>query len=105
MGFVLLVWSLPGAIAVPAAVISRMANPGPGPALADLLWAAAQPGPMMAAARLVMGLYLFFGGRWVARQITRGLGVAGLCPRCGYDVRGLDTGRCPECGARLSSAA
>ena len=25
----------------------------------------------------------------------------GLCPRCGYDLRGLNTARCPECGAKL----
>ena len=25
----------------------------------------------------------------------------GLCPRCGYDLRGLNAARCPECGARL----
>lgn len=24
-----------------------------------------------------------------------------LCPRCGYDVRGLDSDRCPECGLPL----
>jgi rubrerythrin len=25
----------------------------------------------------------------------------GMCPRCGYDLRGLNTARCPECGAKL----
>jgi hypothetical protein len=25
----------------------------------------------------------------------------GLCPRCGYDLRGLNTARCPECGTPL----
>jgi hypothetical protein len=25
----------------------------------------------------------------------------GLCPQCGYDLRGLNASRCPECGARL----
>jgi len=25
----------------------------------------------------------------------------GLCPQCGYDLRGLNTDRCPECGAKL----
>lgn len=25
----------------------------------------------------------------------------GLCPHCGYDLRGLNTARCPECGAKL----
>ena len=25
----------------------------------------------------------------------------GLCPHCGYDLRGINTERCPECGTRL----
>ena len=25
----------------------------------------------------------------------------GLCPNCGYDLRGLNTARCPECGIKL----
>jgi hypothetical protein len=25
-------------------------------------------------------------------------GLHGLCKRCGYDLRGNDSGRCPECG-------
>jgi hypothetical protein len=25
----------------------------------------------------------------------------GLCPRCGYDLRGLSGGRCPECGGEI----
>ena len=25
----------------------------------------------------------------------------GLCPNCGYDLRGLNTARCPECGTKL----
>ena len=25
----------------------------------------------------------------------------GLCPNCGYDLRGIQTARCPECGTRL----
>jgi hypothetical protein len=33
---------------------------------------------------------------WKRRRIER----AGLCPKCGYDLRGLPDGRaCPECGA------
>lgn len=24
--------------------------------------------------------------------------LAGRCPNCGYDMRGLGRGRCPECG-------
>ena len=51
---------------------------------------------------LGLGLYLFLGGKWVAKQITRGLAVPGMCPGCGYDVRGLESSRCPECGAKVT---
>jgi hypothetical protein len=27
------------------------------------------------------------------------------CPHCGYDLRGIDTGRCPECGGIIDAAA
>jgi hypothetical protein len=30
---------------------------------------------------------------------------AGLCPRCGYDLRGLSGGRCPECGTAVPARA
>jgi predicted Zn-ribbon and HTH transcriptional regulator len=30
--------------------------------------------------------------RWSRRE---------LCVRCGYDLRGLESSRCPECGNRL----
>ena len=54
-----------------------------------------------AALIALAGLYFFFGGKWVARQLTRGLAVPGMCPGCGYDVRGLESARCPECGSKL----
>ncbi|HEY2588350.1 MAG TPA: AAA family ATPase [Tepidisphaeraceae bacterium] len=31
--------------------------------------------------------------------------AAGLCARCGYDLRGNTSGVCPECGARRAAAA
>lgn len=34
-------------------------------------------------------------GAWRSRT----LGPKGVCGRCGYDVRGIAAGRCPECGS------
>lgn len=31
--------------------------------------------------------------------------LPGHCPRCNYDLRGLTTGRCPECGTPTASLA
>jgi len=30
--------------------------------------------------------------------------VTGLCLRCGYDVRGIASGICPECGTAIASS-
>jgi hypothetical protein len=30
--------------------------------------------------------------------------VAGLCPTCGYSLRGNESGVCPECGTRVPSS-
>jgi hypothetical protein len=35
--------------------------------------------------------------RWVVERRRRG----GMCAACGYDLRGLAGGRCPECGAEV----
>lgn len=36
---------------------------------------------------------------WVVRRARRrGYVGAGRCGRCGYDLRGNPSGRCPECG-------
>jgi hypothetical protein len=52
--------------------------------------------------QVALGLYMLFGGKRLARLILRGLpGVPGLCHRCGYDISGLDSSRCPECGAKI----
>jgi uncharacterized paraquat-inducible protein A len=37
--------------------------------------------------------------------VRRARAKAGLCSRCGYDVTGNTTGRCPECGQTVERAA
>lgn len=50
-----------------------------------------------------LGVYLFFSGRWVIARLTRGLAWpgGGTCHKCGYDITGIDSARCPECGTKL----
>lgn len=50
-------------------------------------------------ALLPIGMYLLMDGRWVIRRALRGLD--GTCPGCGYDARGVQGGKCPECGIRV----
>ena len=52
--------------------------------------------------RLGLGLYLFLGGGWIVSRIFLGL-EEGRCPKCGYDMTGLDDGAvCPECGEQIA---
>lgn len=61
--------------------------------------------PIMAAVWI-----LFIGITWYSihrsRIKQRRLGIGrlnrGLCPSCGYDLRGNVSGVCPECGSRMS---
>lgn len=46
---------------------------------------------------LVLGLYLFFGGRWIVNLAIPS--NRPYCHECGYELRGLPAeGECPECG-------
>jgi len=57
-------------------------------------------------AQIMVGLYFLLGGKWVIRILFRGLGGKdGLCPHCDYDVRGITTNRCPECGKLIRPVA
>jgi hypothetical protein len=57
-------------------------------------------------AQLAIAVYMLLGGKRLVRFLLRGLpGVPGLCERCGYDIAGLEGGRCPECGAKVPAIA
>lgn len=53
---------------------------------------------------------LVYGGVWIAASAVawaepHRTGVGGprvICPKCSYDMRGLDQPRCPECGTRYT---
>lgn len=38
------------------------------------------------------------GTLWIMRYRTEVVALGTRCPHCGYDLRGLDHSRCPECG-------
>ena len=48
------------------------------------------------------GYYLLFRGEWIIGRIISE--VAGRCPKCGYDIRGLQNDACPECNTPIRRA-
>jgi hypothetical protein len=51
---------------------------------------------------LAVGIYLTIGGRALMGLLAPQ--VAGICARCGYDLRGCTGPRCPECGGLIDVA-
>lgn len=56
-------------------------------------------------AQIALGCYFLFGGTLIIKVLFRGLGGSkGLCPHCDYDLRGIASSRCPECGKLIRPA-
>jgi len=51
--------------------------------------------------QLGLGLYLLFGGRWIANLAIPS--NRPYCPECGYDNSKATGKRCPECGVPIGS--
>ena len=50
---------------------------------------------------IIAGVYLFFGGRWIADKAIPG--NRPYCYGCGYDLGNYVGERCPECGTPVST--
>ena len=50
---------------------------------------------------IIAGVYLFFGGRWIADKAIPG--NRPYCYGCGYDLSNYVGERCPECGTPVST--
>ena len=55
--------------------------------------------PIYGVIELLFGLYLFFGGSWIADKAIPG--NRPYCHECGYDLRSATGPDCPECGTPL----
>ncbi len=51
------------------------------------------------AFQLAIGLYLFFGGKWIVDKAIPS--NRPYCPECGYDLSTRAGDHCPECGTKL----
>ena len=60
------------------------------------------PYPLLVLAAAALSFWSFMIHRRRRRQRLRLLN--GLCPACGYDLRSITSGRCPECGAEATPA-
>jgi hypothetical protein len=58
--------------------------------------------PAQHLAQVGVGLYLFFGGRWIVDKAIPG--NRPYCHECGYDLRHCGSNCCPECGTEFKPA-
>ena len=54
-------------------------------------------------AQVGLGLYLFFGGKWIVDKAIPG--NRPYCHECGYDLTGAVGNVCNECGTEFRAAA
>ena len=52
--------------------------------------------------KLLLGVYLFFGGNWIVNLAIPS--NRPYCHECGYDLRHVTTNRCPECDTPFQPA-
>ncbi len=52
--------------------------------------------PVEGIVGVALGLYLFFGGKWIANLAIPG--NRPYCDECGYDLTDATGDSCPECG-------
>ena len=52
--------------------------------------------PIQGLVGVALGLYLFFGGKWIADLAIPG--NRPYCDECGYDLTDATGDSCPECG-------
>lgn len=49
-----------------------------------------------------LAMTLIFAAGPISRLVMRGIAhLPGQCGKCGYDIRGVSGGACPECGAAI----
>ncbi len=72
-------------------------------AAASWPWSWWQTIPYSGLTAIALGLYLFFGGRWIANLAIPG--NRPYCDECGYDLTRAGAAACPECGTPRADSA